>query len=333
MAAGLSPDSTVVSKRNDVLGRGVRRAQPMAAKDNRDGRTDDTNESSNGFGLNRRSALKGGAAGLTALGLTGFAANVSAHHRNGHGGGNSGGGGSRGDSGANQFRFAGEEWQYLYASSESEENTSEVVTLLELYDVKKSNSWQDSLVFQPSVETSLITNIGLSGDYDRSRAAAGVLGWIEVRESGTGDDGWQMVTVDDDLVDPPTETEIDEEGGFDGDPERVAELARGVVAFNTRDFEAEWDLREITEAIEDLDEDEILESDWAELFLGSYLKTRSANSFNYTKTNLPGTHDVRLRAALHVFVEDDTDDDVHAEAVVGNRTMLLEPMKIRHEIG
>ena len=275
--------------------------------------------------VDRRTALKGGAAGLTALGLGSFTTNVAAHHKSGHG---SDSGGTAGGSGANQFRFAGESWQFMYASSEPGQNTSEVRTLLRVDEVKKSNSWQDSLVFQPSVESCLVTDVGLTGDYDRSRSAAGVLGWIEVRESGGGD--WQMVTVDDDLVTPPTETELDENGEFNGSAERMAELARGVVAFNTRDFQASWDLREITDAIEELDTDDVLETDWDELFLDLYFKTRSSNSFNYVKTNLPGTHDVRLRGALHVAVDDDSDyDDVYAEAVVGNRTMLVEPRKIK----
>lgn len=299
----------------------------MTDNDNGEGSTEDRHATA-GYSIGRRGALKGGAVGLAAL--AGFASNAAAHHKDGHGDGGGGGGG--GGSGANQFRFAGEEWQFMYASSESGENTSEVVTLLELDEVKKSNSWQDSLVFQPSIESGLVTDVGLTGDYDRSRAAAGVLGWIEVRESGGDDTAWQMVTVDDDLVAPPTETEIDAEGGFVGGTERIADLARGVVAFNTRDFQAEWDLRQITDAIETLDDDEILDTEWEELVLDLYLRTRSANSFNYTKTNLPGTHDVRLRGALHVFVDDVDPDDVYAEAVVGNRTMLLEPMKIKHAV-
>ena len=282
--------------------------------------------SGGGFALKRRSALKSGALGLAAL--TGFASNAAAHHDPNHGGGN---GGDGVGSGANQFRFDGEPFVHFSASTGGEgESTSEIRTLLEVDEVKQSNSWQDSLVFQPSIESSLVTDIGLTGDYDRSRAAAGVLGWVEVRESGTGDDAWQMVTVDDDLVDPPEATEVDEEGEFDAGSGRAAELARGVVTFNTRDFVGEWDLTEITEAIEELDEDDdILDTDWDELYLDLYVKTRSANTFNFVKTNLPGTHDVRLRAALHVFVDDDTDEDVNAIAEVGSRTMLVDPKKIK----
>ncbi len=295
-------------------------------------RNEDQTATSNGFALDRRSAMKGGAIGLAAL--TGLATNAAAHHQPGHGGGSGGGG----DSGANQFRFAGQTWDHMYASADEEtENASEIKELLRLEDVKKSNSWQDSLTFLPSIESSLITDIGLTGDEDRSQAAAGVLGWIEIRESDGGD--WQMVTVDDDLVDPPQQSEIDEEGNLIGTTERKWNLARGVVGYNTRDFRAEWDLTEITEAIEELqeaveyldEEDEYeFDSDWDELFLDMYIQTRSANTFNYTKTNIPGTHDVRLMAALHVFVDDDSDyDDVQAQAIVGNRQMLVEPRKIR----
>ena len=301
--------------------------------------TDNESSLTDGFTINRRNAIASGAIGLAAI--TGLAGNAAAHHQPGHGGG-SGGGGGGGDSGANQFRFAGQTWDYMYASADDDnENASEIKELLRLSEVKKSNSWQDSLTFQPSIESSLITDISLDGDEDRSQAAAGVLGWIEIRESGEGDDAWQMVTVDDDLVDPPQQSEIDEEGNLVGTTERKFNLARGVVGFNTRDFRAEWDLTEITEAIEELqeaieydeEEDEYeFDSDWDELFLDMYIKTRSANTFNYTKTNIPGTHDVRLMAALHVFVDDDSDyDDVQAQAIVGNRQLFVEPRKIRAE--
>lgn len=262
----------------------------MIEHDDSDYGIDEQPPDNQGFGIGRRTALKTGAVGLADL--TGFATTSAAHHQPGHRGG---AGTAPGGSGANQFRFAGEEWHFMYASSEPGENTSDSVTLLQLNDVKKSNNWHDLLVFQPSIESSLVTDIGLTGDHDRSRAAAGVLGWIEVTQ--TGEEDWQMVTVDDDLVDPPELSEIDEEGNLVRSTERLLELARGVVAYNTRDFQAEWDLREITEAIDELDVDDILDTDWDNLFLDLYLKTRSANSFNYTKTVLAGTHDVRLRGA------------------------------------
>lgn len=294
----------------------------MTEEDDPKRRTGDQKPVRDRFTLDRRTAMKSGAVGLAAL--TGFASNVAADHKDGHD--SKGGGGGSVGSGANEYRFDGQQMTHFSASTDtSSNNTSEVKELLRVDGVKKSNSWQDSLVLQPSIESSLVTNIGLNDDYDRSRAAAGLLGWVEVRESGT--DNWQMVTVDDELVAPPTDTEITNEGAFDGDMARKAELARGVIAFNTRDFEGEWDLTEITEAIETLDDEDVLDTDWSELYLDLYLKTRSANSFNFVKTNLPGTHDVRLMGALHVFVNDD--DGVNAMAEVGSTTMLVEPRKIK----
>lgn len=306
----------------------------MTGEDTPERGIDNERSADSGFALDRRTAMKTGAVGLAAL--TGFASSAAADHKPNHGGG----GGSGGDSGANQFRFAGQTWDHMYASTADNEgqNASEIKTLLEIDNVKCSNSWQDSLSFMPSIESSLITDISLDGDHDRSQSAAGVLGWIEIRGDATGGD-WQMVTVDDDLVDPPQQSEIDEEGNLVGTCERKFNLARGVVGYNTRDFRAEWDLTEITEAIEDLadaveyyDEDDVYEfdSDWDELFLDMYIQTRSANSFNITKTNIPGTHDIRLQSALHVFVDDDSNyDDVQAQAIVGNRQMFVEPRKIR----
>ena len=353
-----------------------------------------------GKGIKRRTALRGSAAGLAALGLTGFASNAAAHHKEGHHDDNDGGGNS-GTSAANQFRFAGEDWHIMSAASNSNQQTTEVQTLMRVDGVKQSNSWQDSLVFQPSVESSLMTDVNVSGSDGLSRATAGVLGWIEIKPSTGSEDDWQMVTVDDELVAPPTSDNITSAGDYTY--ERIHELARGIVAFNTRDLSLEWDLESLVEAalaevesvIETLQEhhtwteyqgvvagqnsysaheswlashDGITSSDaevftttaeneigsWSEyrtfvsntesydelkaellnldIFTGIYLETKSANSFNFVKTGTGGRHDVRLRGALHCFVDPDDDTDVYAKAIVGNRTMLVEPTKIKARV-
>ncbi|MFB6139415.1 MAG: hypothetical protein ABEJ26_03160 [Halosimplex sp.] len=353
-------------------------------------------DADDGNGIKRRTALKGSAAGLAALGLSGFATNAAASPKKDSGG-------NDGTSGANQFRFAGEDYHIMSASSAAGENTSPVETLMQINGVKQSSSWQDSLVFEPSVESSLMTDVKVSGNDGFSRAAAGVLGWIEIRPSGAGDDAWQMVTVDDELVDPPTASNITDEGDLSGDSDRIDELARGVVAFNTRDLALEWDLESLVEAavaevesvVETLQEnytwseyqgyvashngynrheswlashDGITDSDaevfvttaeneigtWSEyqtfvadassyddlkaellnldIFTAIYLETKSANSFNWVKTATGGEHDVRLRGALHVFVDPDDDADVYAKAIVGNRTMLCSPTKIKARV-
>lgn len=55
------------------------------------------------------------------------------------------------------------------------------------------------------------------------------------------------------------------------------------------------------------------------------LETKSAHSFYRMKTGTGGNHDVRLRGALHLFVDTDDDTDVYAKAIVGKRTMPVEP--------
>jgi len=69
-----------------------------------------------------------------------------------------------------------------------------------------------------------------------------------------------------------------------------------------------------------------------DIFSAIYMQTKSADSFNWVKTETGGTHDVRLRGALHVFVDPDEDADVTAKAIVGNRTMLVEPTKIKARV-
>ena len=350
--------------------------------------------------IDRRTALRGGAAGLAALGLGGFTTSVAAKPGNKK----NDDGGSTTTSAANQFRFAGESWHIMSASSDAGENTAPVTTLMRVDGVKQSNSWQDSLVLQPSLETSLLTDVTVSGGSGTSQAVAGVLGWIEMKDSGAGEDAWQMVTVNDELVDPPTASTITDEGDLDASPGRMRELARGIVAFNTRDLALQWDLEALVEAA--LDEVETVldaveatypdftdyqaklndlasytdHEDWLvtlgvdrttaekysaratevlgswteyvsyvqtvatsyddlkaallelDIFSAIYMETKSANSFNWVKTGTGGTHDVRLRGALHVFVDPDDDADVTAKAIVGNRTMLVDPVKIKARV-
>lgn len=199
-----------------------------------DGRyTDDGNS---GLTTSRRTAMKAGTIGLAALGT--FTTNAAGHHKDGHGG--SDGGGST-ISAANEFRFAGEDFHVMRTVSEPGEETV-VRELMRVDDVKQSNSWQDSLLLQPSLETSLLADVEVGGTEDASRAFAGVLGWVGIRGSATGGQ-WQMVTVDDGLVDPPGSGDLFDIGNVD----RAQEIAQGVVAFDTCDLALEWDLTGITD--------------------------------------------------------------------------------------
>lgn len=262
--------------------------------------------------------MKAGTVGLAALGT--FATNAAGHHKDGHGG--SDGGGST-TSAANDFRFAGEEFHVMKTVSEPGEETV-VRELMRVDGVKQSNSWQDSLLLQPSIETSLLTDVEVSGTEDASRAFAGVLGWVEIRGPATGGQ-WQMVTVDDRLVDPPQSGGLFDSGNVD----RAQDVAQGVVAFDTRDLALEWDLTAITDQITDFDEEAVEDDD---LFLDVYMRTKSASSFDWVKTDTGGTHDVRFMGALHVFVDSDSDASVEAQAIVGNRTMFVDPIKTKARV-
>jgi hypothetical protein len=279
-------------------------------------KTDERTPVTDGLALDRRTALKGGAAGLTALGMGGFMTTSAVADPDG------------GD-GANQIQVAGATWDHFEGVATSDGAAAEVVDLLRIDGVKQSNSWQDSLVFNPSLETSLLTDAKLKGGADESETFAGVLGWVEIRDSDGGD--WQMVTLDDELRKPPGEDDLADLLTFDeeidlADPDGIPELAQGAVAFNARALELEWDLTAIMEAIED-GTDETVEEE--ELFLDIYLRTRSANTFNFVKTDTGGTHDVRVRGGLYAHVDEDSKAEVEAHAIVGNRSLVVQPMKIK----
>lgn len=273
-----------------------------------------TDDRTSGLTTSRRTAMKAGTVGLAAL--SSFAANAAAHHKDGHGDD----GGSGGGSAANEFRFAGEDFQVMKSVSEAGEETV-IRELMRVDAVKQSNSWQDSLLLEPSVETSLLSDVEVNGSEDESRAFAGVLGWVEIRGDATGG-AWQMVTVDDRLVDPPESGQLFDSGNVD----RAQDIAQGVVVFDTRDLALEWDLTAITDEIDDFDEEEVEDDD---LFLDIYMRTKSANSFDWVKTDTGGTNDVRFMGALHVFADD---ADVEAQAIVGNRTMFVDPIKTKARV-
>lgn len=62
------------------------------------------------------------------------------------------------------------------------------------------------------------------------------------------------------------------------------------------------------------------------------MRTKSASSFDWVKTDTDGTNDVRFMGALHVFVDSDSDASVEAQAIVGNRTMFVDPIKTKARV-
>lgn len=275
-----------------------------------------------GIEFDRRTALRGGAAGLALLGLGGLGAgSAAADHTP-----------------ANKTAAAGATTE-IYSSAKGETG-SEIETLLEVPDVKTSGSEQDTLIFQPTIESSLFTRVESGGGNGKGKnkheddgrdsiATAGVLGWIEIRGEETGG-AWRYVSTDGHVVhDEPVPTDpsdlVDDNGRF-------AATASHVVTFNGRDFELEWDVQDLIDAVEEL-QDEVYEdddeyTDEFDLLLDLYLRTRSSNGFNWIARGVNGVNDLRFRSCLYDY----TDGDAEARAVVGNRTMIVQSMKLPHDV-
>lgn len=248
-----------------------------------------------GLTVGRRNALKGGAVGLAALGLGAIGTGTVAGDHDP----------------ANKVAAAGSDTKIAEVAKNNSDNISTFHTFLGPFEMKTSGDEKQSLVFQPTIESSLFTDVKVKGNDTASTAKAGVLGWIELKGDTTGD-VWQMVTAEGNYVDPPSDPSAlaDAFETLDGDNDWPV---RGVVGFNTRDFKLETDLTKETDG--DL--------------LALYLRTRSANAFTWIARPVNGTNTVRLRGALYVYVDD---DKAQAQAMVGNRTMYVEPTKLHHDV-
>ncbi len=272
-----------------------------------------------GTGIGRRAALKGGAAGLGVLALGGLGSTpVAASHEP-----------------ANKPAAAGSTVDVF--SSPAGSTGSTVQTLLELPNVKTSGSEQDTLVFQPTVESSLFTRVESDGKGNGKKkkdtsgtegwdsvAAAGILGWIEIRGDETGG-SWKMVDVEGHITDQaPLEAPsdfVDADGTLSG-------VSESVVAFNNRNYKLEWDVQDLIDAVKELQETVYDESEEFDLLLDLLVRTRSSNGFNWIARGVNGVNDLRLRGALYDF----TYGDAEARAVVGNRTMVVHSMKLPHDV-
>lgn len=250
----------------------------------------------NGIELDRRTAMKGGAAGLAALGIGSLGTgSVVADHDP-----------------ANKVAAAGSSREILEVAKQNSDNISTFHDLLGPVSVKTSNDEKQSLVLQPTVESTLLTDVKVKGNDESSTAKAGLLGWIELQGDATGGET-RMVTVDGHYDASPPDSASDLVAVLEGEQADTEGWREGVVALNTRDFKMEWDLA-------DLEDD-----DWLQV----HLLTRSANGFNWIARDVGGTNEITFRGVLYVYVDD---DNAEAQAGVGNRTMVMDPMKIHHEV-
>lgn len=287
--------------------------------------TDDSTATSDDSGpildvdVDRRTALKGSVAGLAALGLGGLSSGTVAAGHN-----------------ANKVAAAGSGGIALRVDSEPNKVISKIGTLLGPLEVKTARDPKQALSVQPTMESSLFTRTVVEkspddeDESDTSKAEAGVLGWIEV--NGDATDGTdKIVTVNGNLVEAPATAEdlIPDHGNDsfvdDGQSEEtlVKEKYRdAVVAFNTRAYQMDWTWEPQDDDDEEVDEEE----------MAAHMRTRSANGFGWIAP-LRGQNSIALRGVTYVY-ESDTGDDTNADAAafVGNRTMMIDPIKLHHEV-
>lgn len=282
--------------------------------------TADEQTDRNELTVDRRTTVKAGAAGLGLMALGGLGSTpVAASHEP-----------------ANKPAAAGSTVDVF--SSPTGADGSKVQTLLEIPNVKTSGSEQDTLVFQPTVESSLFTRVESDGGGGKGKkkkdtdgtdgwdsvANAGVLGWIEIRGDATGG-SWKLVDIEGNITDQPA---LESPSDFVDSDGNLSGVADSVVTFNSRNLKLEWDIQDLIDAVKDLQETVYDESEEFDLLLDLLMRSRSANGFNWIVRGVNGVNDLRLRGALYDF----TDGDAEARAVVGNRSMVVQSMKLPHDV-
>lgn len=236
----------------------------------------DGSSSNDGFAIDRRNAMKGGAVGLAAVGLGALGTGIV------------------GAESADKIFTTGSTMKKLAAQQKKNGSTNTgPATLLE-GDVKLSTP--TDLLIYTTAETSLFTKVKDKGnDKDAARATAGVYAWIEI-----------------DGIPVPVST-----SGWDGDS-TVNEDER--VVLDRREFSLDY---YNVESDDTLDDNEIT----------AYIDTRSASGFNWFALNVDrnfpagdGTHHVAFRGQVELELADNEDGE--AAALVGDRTMFVQPVKL-----
>jgi len=218
---------------------------------------------------------------------------------------------------------------------------SQVRTLLEIPNVETSGSEQDTLIFRPTVESSLFTRVKNDGGRANGKqtghggtvrwdpvANAGVFAWIEIRGDAT-DGSWRMVDIEGTVRDQPLLASPDDFVDRNGNLSKVAD---SVVTFNSRNLTLGWFVEDLIDTIIELPETGYGESEEFDLLLDLLydllMRSRSVNGFNWIARDVDGVNDLRLRGAVYDF----TYGNAEARAVVGNRSMVVEAMQLSHDV-
>lgn len=233
-----------------------------------------SDETNDGVKFDRRTAMKGGLAGLGLLAL-----------------GSASTGSAVAASGANKVYMADAELEEV-AKAQNETNSVDVT----LSRGSFKTSTNTDLIINATAEVGLYTEIKTKGN-DDSVASAGVECWVE---------------LDDKPVPYPAFAGDGTLGNdFTGGNGTVSRANEGSVIFSNRDFGMKTSDFENLEAKIEL-----------------FLRTRSANGFNwYTADVGQGEHTIALKAR----VTQNVDGKGEAKALVGPRTLIVEPVNMSSE--
>ena len=174
-----------------------------------------------------------------------------------------------------------------------------VVVAPDLNEVLMSATMKTSkptdLMFQVTLECTILTALKTSNEDNSATASGTVLVWIEVDD--------QVVSLQS-VSEPPQNPTPP---GNDSDK----------VTFCDREYQ-----RTVTDDEDNTPPDGIdIEDD--------YIRTKSSHAFNWVKMNLgSGIHKIEVVADLTTAVDG---DNARAEAIVGNRSLIVEPTKMAND--
>jgi hypothetical protein len=193
--------------------------------------------------------------------------------------------------------------KYAAAGSDIDQVDDSTAVLSETMKVSSPFDLVLSATAECSILTELTTGDGPMGSSDSARAYGSVRLWVEI-------DGNRVPVASDD-----TATDNDDENSDQGDPSDIGE-----VTFCNRAYQRTVSDQE--------DDGQDRESD--------FIRTRTANGFNWVATNvgfdydekLPGQSNNIVKIELWADFDETTMGTAAADAFVGSRTLIAEPTNL-----
>lgn len=163
---------------------------------------------------------------------------------------------------------------------------------IELMSARLKTSSPTDLMMAVTAECALWTDVATTGN-DSSTAIARVEVWIEI-------DGQVVPVSSDDIA-----------TGGSGEPLEVGQAQKGRVVFCNRAYQMT-----------------VMNADDEDMMIKMFNRTRQANAFNWLTLNVgSGDHEIKVFGNL----TSDYTANAFAKAVVGKRTLIVEPTKLAND--